>query len=190
MGAARHGGPPKQNLCDAATNAGLFLLLPVRCCERMTPERSADTSFQCFPAACFSAPLVTVNNLGLRRFIALHSKCSRRIRVLWPSYWSNWEDVQQSKRNSWEPHRMHGIRKGIGALISLWQAIQVVFRGLMADIKPPEAHFYPSFFFFFHVRIHLTFPCMVNINLHVGLKSQPVCLVLNSCRIFGLKHSR
>lgn len=81
--------------------------------KQMTPERSVDTSFQCSQPLFFS-PLVTVNNLGLRRFIALHSKCSRRIRVLWPSYWSNWEDVQQSKRNSWEPHRMHGIRKASG----------------------------------------------------------------------------
>lgn len=88
--------------------------------KQMTPERSVNTSFQCSQPLFFS-PLVTVNNLGLRRFIALHSKCSRRICVLWPSYWSNWEDVQQSKRNSWEPHRMHGIRKGIRALISLWQ---------------------------------------------------------------------
>lgn len=69
------------------------------------------------PVAVFS-PLVTVNNLGLRRFIALHSKCSRRSRILWPSYWSNWEDVQQSKRNSWEPHRMHAIRTASGPLLA------------------------------------------------------------------------
>lgn len=85
--------------------------------KQMTPERSVNTSFQCSQPLFFS-PLVTVNNLGLRRFIALHSKCSRRIRVLWPSYWSNWEDVQQSKRNSWEPHRMHGIRKASGPLLA------------------------------------------------------------------------
>lgn len=85
--------------------------------KQMTPERSVNTSFHCSQPLFFS-PLVTVNNLGLRRFIALHSKCSRRIRVLWPSYWSNWEDVQQSKRNSWEPHRMHGIRKASGPLLA------------------------------------------------------------------------
>lgn len=69
-------------------------------------------------AAVVFSPLVTVNNLGRRRFIAPHSKCFRRIRVLWPSYWSNWEDVQQSKRNSWEPHRMHSIRKTSGHLLA------------------------------------------------------------------------
>lgn len=37
-------------------------------------------------------------------------------------------------------------KEGIRALISLWQAIQVVFRGLMVDIKPPEPNFYPSFY--------------------------------------------
>lgn len=67
--------------------------------KQMTPERFVNTGFQCSQPLFFS-PLVAVNNLGLRRFIALHSKCSRRIRVLWPSYWSNWEDVQQSERNS------------------------------------------------------------------------------------------
>ncbi len=36
-------------------------------------------------------------------------------------------------------------KEGIRALISLWQAIQVVFRGLVVDIKPPELNFYPSF---------------------------------------------
>lgn len=29
-------------------------------------------------------------------------------------------------------------KEGIRALISLWQAIQVVFRGLVVDIKPPQ----------------------------------------------------
>lgn len=90
------------------------------------PRQDADTNeagkvrehkFQC-SQPLFFRPLVTVNNLGLRRFIALHSKRSRRIRVLWPSYWSNWEDVQQSKRHSWEPHRMHGIRKATGPLLA------------------------------------------------------------------------
>lgn len=85
--------------------------------KEMTLERSVNTSFECSQPLFFSS-LVTVNNLGLRRFIALHSKCSRRIRVLWPSYWSNWEDVQQPKRNSWEPHRMHGIRKASGPLLA------------------------------------------------------------------------
>lgn len=60
---------------------------------------------------------VTVNNLGRRRFIAPLSKCFRRVRVLWPSYWSNWEDVQPSGRNSSEPHRMHAVRKASGALL-------------------------------------------------------------------------
>lgn len=57
---------------------------------------------------------VTVNNLGRRRFIALLSKCFRRVGVLWPSYWSNWEDVQQSGRNSSEPHRMHAVERHQG----------------------------------------------------------------------------
>lgn len=67
---------------------------------------------------------VTVNNLGRRRFIALLSKCFRRIRVLWPSYWSNWEDVRQSGRNSSKPHRMHAVRKASGP----WQSSNWPFK--------------------------------------------------------------
>lgn len=67
---------------------------------------------------------VTVNNLGRRRFIALLSKCFRRIRVLWPSYWSNWEDVRQSGRNSSKPHRMHAVRKASGP----WQSYNWPFK--------------------------------------------------------------
>lgn len=37
-------------------------------------------------------------------------------------------------------------KEGIRALISLWQAIQVVFRGLLVDINPPKTNFYQSFF--------------------------------------------
>lgn len=39
---------------------------------------------------------------------------------------------------AWQDAR---YKEGIGALISLWQAIQVVCRGLMVDIKPPEPGF-------------------------------------------------
>ncbi len=38
-------------------------------------------------------------------------------------------------------------KEGIRALISLWQAIQVAFRGLVVDIKPPEPNFLPIFSF-------------------------------------------
>lgn len=72
---------------------------------------------------------VTVNNLGRRRFIAPLSKCFRRGRVLWPSYWSNWEDVQQSGRNSSEPHRMHAVRKASGALLANGRPFKAVFSG-------------------------------------------------------------
>lgn len=43
-------------------------------------------------------------------------------------------------------------KEGIRALISLWQAIQVVFRGLVVNIKPPEATFFFSFYPSFYVR--------------------------------------
>lgn len=77
-------------------------------------------------------------------------------------------------------------KEGIRALISLWQAIQVVFRGLVVDIKPPEPNFYSSFY---ALGAHFYLPLQVNINLH-DLKSQHVYLVSNKCKIFGLNHSR
>lgn len=157
---------------------------PGKMLKQMTPERSVNTSFQCSQPLFFS-PLVTVNNLGLRRFIALHSKCSRRICVLWPSYWSNWEDVQQSKRNSWEPHRMHGVRKGIRALISLWQAIQAVFRGLVVD-KATWTQFLPIFLC---ARPSICPPFQVDINRLV-LNSLPDYLVSNWYRLLGWINSR
>lgn len=45
--------------------------------QQMTKERSANTRFNAFSASSFKVP---VNNLGLRRFMALQSKWSRRIR--------------------------------------------------------------------------------------------------------------
>ena len=39
-------------------------------------------------------------------------------------------------------------KEGTRALISLRQAIQVVFRGLLVDGKPPEYHFSPRDFHF------------------------------------------
>lgn len=108
--------------------------------KEMTPERSVNTSLQC-SRPLYSAPIVTVNNLGLRRFIALHSKCSRRIRLLWPSYWSNWEDVQQSKPNSWESHRMHSIRKASGPLLDYGRPLKL-FSGAWWWI---QSHLEPNF---------------------------------------------
>ena len=53
-------------------------------------------------------------------------------------------------------------KEGIRALISLWQAIQVVFRGLVVNIKPPEATFFLSVFlllllFFTHLFMREVF---------------------------------
>lgn len=45
--------------------------------QQMTKGRSANSRFNAFSA---SSCKVLVNNLGLRRFMALHSKWSRRIR--------------------------------------------------------------------------------------------------------------
>lgn len=55
-------------------------------------------------------------------------------------------------------------KEGIRALISLWQAIQVVFRGLLVDINPAKPNFYPSFFY---VRgpHYSTLPCRLALNL-------------------------
>lgn len=89
---------------------------------------------------------VTVNNLGRRRFIGLFSKCFRRVRVLWPSYWSNWEDVQQSGRNSSEPHRMHEVRKASGASLDYGRTIQAVFSRPVVDSGPPDPNFYTCLF--------------------------------------------
>ena len=132
------------------------ILTTVRCCNKWRRKGPWTQALNASSQPLFFSPLVTVNNLGLRRFIALHSKCSRRIRVLWPSYWSNWEDVQQSKRHSWEPHRMHGIRKASGPLLAYGRLFKLFSRGLLVDIKPPEASFYPSL----HVRgLHSIFLC-------------------------------
>lgn len=58
-------------------------------------------------------------------------------------------------------------KEGIMALISLWQAIQVVFRGLVVDIKPPEPYL---FLFFLCARASFYLPLQVNTTIH-GLDS-------------------
>lgn len=139
--------------------------------QQLTQGRSVNTSFQC-SQPLFCSPLVTVNNLGLRRFIALHSKCSRRIGVLRPSYWSNWEDVQQSKRNSWESHRMHGIRK---AILAYGGPFKLLFRGLVLN----KSHLNPT----------LPIYCLRILPSASGGRKSPrpksVYLVSNLCRLLG-----
>lgn len=129
-------------------------------------------------AVVFS-PLVTVNNLGRRRFIAPLSKCFRRIRVLWPSYWSNWEDVQQSKRNSWELHRMHGIRMVSGPFFTYCRPFKLF--SLACWWK--QTYFLPIFFHVREPRYHSSM--QVGINLR-DLNSKSVYVAWNGCSIFGI----
>lgn len=100
--------------------------------QQVTEEKPVHTHFSGFSGSTSTRAHFKVNNLGLRRFIAPHSKRSRRIRLLWPSYWSNWEDVQQSAGGI--PGNFTGpCRKG--PLLDYDRAIHVAFRGLLGEVK-------------------------------------------------------
>lgn len=112
----------------------------------MTPESSADTSFQCSQPLFFS-PLVTVNNLGSQTLYGTTLQMLQTNPRFMAKLLEQLGGCAAIKAEFLGASQDAQYKEGIRALISLWQAIQVVFRGLAVNIKPPEATFFLSVFF-------------------------------------------
>lgn len=114
---------------------------PVRCWNKMTPESSVDTSFQCSQPLFFS-PLVTVNNLGSQTLYGTTLQMLQTNPRFMAKLLEQLGGCAAIKAEFLGASQDAQYKEGIRALISLWQAIQVVFRGLVVNVKPPEATFF------------------------------------------------
>lgn len=131
------GGSGALSQHDAAQHERGIFLSAVRRCNKWRRKGPRAQAFHCAQPLFFS-PLVTVNNLGLRRFIALHSKRSRRNRRFMAKLLEQLGGCAAIKAEFLGASQDARYMEGIRALISLWQANISCSQGPCGGhIKPP-----------------------------------------------------